>query len=85
MKLLYGTTNLGKLNSMRNVLQPIGIEVIGLSEMDGELPYIPEDGIEPVDNARQKSMAYYKTFGIPVFSLDSGLYFIDEPGWKARP
>jgi len=79
MKLLYGTTNPGKLNSMKSILKPIGIDVIGLNEMNKELPYIAEDGKEPVDNARQKSLAYYKTFGIPVFSFDSGLYFIDEP------
>lgn len=79
MKLLYGTTNEGKLKSVRQVLSKIGVEVIGLNDLEGELPIIDENGEEPVDNARLKSMAYYKAFGIPVFSQDSGLYFIDEP------
>ncbi len=79
MKLLYGTTNEGKLNGMRSILEPLGIEIIGLDELDGELPYIAEDGKEPIDNANQKSKKYYETFNMPVFSLDSGLYFIDEP------
>ena len=79
MKLLYGTTNEGKLNGMRSILKPLGIELIGLDEIEGDLPYIPEDGKEPIDNAKQKSDMYYEAFKIPVFSLDSGLYFIDEP------
>ncbi|MCK8061170.1 MULTISPECIES: non-canonical purine NTP pyrophosphatase [unclassified Fusibacter] len=79
MRLLYGTTNPAKLNSMKIALEPIGIELIGLNELEGELPEIAEDGSEPIENARQKSVAYYKTFGIPVFSCDSGMYFVDEP------
>lgn len=79
MKLLYGTSNPSKLRFMRENLKTIGIDVVGLNELEGDLPHIPEDGRQPLDNARQKAMAYYKTFGMPVFSLDSGLYFIDEP------
>jgi len=79
MKLLYGTTNPSKLRYMRRNLETIGIEVLGLNDLEGKLPHIAEDGQEPLDNAKQKALAYYKTFGIPVFSLDSGLYFIDEP------
>lgn len=82
MKLLYGTTNPGKLIGMRRIAEQLDIEVIGLNELDGELPYIPEDGNDPIDNARQKAMTYYKTYGIPVFSFDSGLYFIEEPNLK---
>lgn len=79
MKLLFGTTNPGKLNSMRKTLAPLGIELIGLDDLDGDIPFIAEDGNTPLENARQKSKAYFKCFGIPVFSFDSGLYFIDEP------
>jgi len=79
IKVLYGTTNPAKLKGMKETLEPIGIEVIGLNELSGDLPEIDENGHEPVDNARIKSMAYYEAFGLPVFSLDSGLYFVDEP------
>ena len=79
MNLLFGTTNPAKLSSMRAALKPLGIDVKGLNEIEGQLPYIAEDGNTPVENARQKSMGYYKAFGMPVFSCDSGLYFIDEP------
>jgi 8-oxo-dGTP diphosphatase len=82
MKLLYGTTNPAKLNSMKKALAPLGIELIGLNELEDQLPEIAEDKVEPVDNAKQKSLAYFEAFGLPVFSCDSGLYFIDEPNLK---
>ena len=43
------------------------------------IPRVPEDGNTPLENARQKAAAYYKAFGMPVFSCDSGLYFDDVP------
>lgn len=79
MKLLYGTTNPAKLHSMKKALRPLGIELMGLSDLDKPLPEVAEDGIEPIENARQKSEAYYKTFQMPVFSCDSGLYFTEAP------
>ncbi|MCH4888054.1 hypothetical protein EZV73_10740 [Acidaminobacter sp. JC074] len=78
-KILYGTGNPAKLNGMRNTLAPLGIEVIGLNDLSGDLPEIDENGREPLDNARIKSLAYYKAFKMPVFSLDSGLYFVEDP------
>lgn len=38
MKILYGTTNKGKLQVMRTALEPLDIELIGLNDMEGELP-----------------------------------------------
>ena len=79
MKLLYGTGNPAKLSVMRNKLEDLGIELIGLHDLDAEIPSVAEDGRTPLENARQKALAYYDAFGIPVFSCDSGLYFEGVP------
>ena len=89
LKILYGTTNNAKLNAMRNATDRLGIELIGLKDLHCELPVIIEDGKTPVENAKIKAQAYYKAFGMPVFSCDSGLYFEgvmeeDQPGLFVR-
>ena len=53
--------------------------MIGLKEIDMELPEIDEDGNTPLENARKKALAYYAAFKMPVFSCDSGLYIDDIP------
>ena len=82
MKLLYGTGNLAKLSAMRNRLEQLDIELIGLNDLRVEgknVPEVKEDGNTPLENARQKALAYYKAFHMPVFSCDSGLYFDNVP------
>ena len=82
MKLLYGTGNKAKLSVMKNRLEKIGIELIGLNDLRAEgkiVPEVIEDGNTPLENARLKAMAYYEVFQIPVFSCDSGLYFDNVP------
>lgn len=71
MKLLYGTTNNGKLQAMRNALKSFDIELIGLNDLEGGLPQIKEDGITPLENAEIKARAYYEALHMPVFSCDS--------------
>ncbi len=82
MKLLYGTGNPAKLDAMKRRLEKLGIELIGLHDLKAEgatIPVVPEDGNTPLENARQKAVAYYKAFQMPVFSCDSGLYFDGVP------
>ena len=82
MKLLYGTGNPAKLSAMRNRLEQLDMELIGLNDLRAEGKFIPEvieDGNTPLENARLKAMAYYEAFQIPVFSCDSGLYFDNVP------
>lgn len=82
MKLLYGTGNLAKLSAMKNRLEQLDIELIGLNDLRVEgknVPEVKEDGNTPLENARRKAMAYYEAFQIPVFSCDSGLYFDNVP------
>lgn len=82
MKILYGTGNLAKLASMKDRLEPLDIELIGLHDLIAEgkaISEVPEDGNTPLENARQKAIAYYEAFRVPVFSCDSGLYFDNVP------
>lgn len=79
MKLLYGTGNPAKLSSMRRRLEELNIELIGLADLGMSIPAVPENGSTPLENARQKAMAYYEAFRMPVFSCDSGLYFDNVP------
>lgn len=89
MKILYGTTNKGKLQAMRSALEAFDIELIGLGDIDSELPCINENGKTPLENAEIKAKAYYEAFHMPVFSCDSGLYFDElqeeeQPGLHVR-
>ena len=89
MKILYGTTNKGKLQAMEKSVKPLNIELIGLDDLDSALPSINENGKTPLENAEIKARAYYEAFHMPVFSCDSGLYFdeLDEdeqPGIHVR-
>jgi len=84
MKILYGTTNQGKLLAMKKSLEGLDIELISLHDVEGELPKINENGKTPLENAELKAWAYFKAFHMPVFSCDSGLYF-DELTEEEQP
>lgn len=82
MKLLYGTGNPAKFDTMKSRLEPLEIELLSLNDLKAEgrvIPNVPEDGNTPLENARQKALAYYEAFHMPVFSCDSGLYFDQVP------
>ena len=82
MKLLYGTGNPAKAAAMQHRLSGLNIELISLKDLRAqgiEIPDVPETGNTPLENARQKALAYYEAFQMPVFSCDSGLYFEDVP------
>lgn len=83
MKILFGTGNQAKLSVMRNRLDKLGIELIGLNDLKAEgkrSPEVAENGSTPLENARLKALAYYEVFQMPVFSCDSGLYFAGSCG-----
>lgn len=89
MRILYGTTNQAKLDSMKRITEVLGIEIIGLKDVNQPLPHIEESGKNPLENAKMKAEAYYKAFSMPVFSCDSGLYFdniedVLQPGTHIR-
>lgn len=89
MKLLYGTGNPAKLADAKRWTEGLGFELLSLRDMEGEIPQVVEDGGTMLENARKKAHAYYRAFGIPVFSCDTGLYFEnvseeDQPGIHVR-
>lgn len=89
MKILYGTTNRAKLEIMEEIVEPLGISIIGLNDLALNIPLITETGKTPLENAQIKATAYYKAFHMPVFSCDSGLYFDEleddkQPGVHVR-
>lgn len=75
MRILYGTTNQAKLESMKSRIQSLDIEIIGLNDINQPIPIVNENGNNPLENAKIKAKAYYEAFSMPVFSCDSGLYF----------
>lgn len=92
MKLLYGTTNQAKLESMKRVTKILGLEIFGLNELkempefaNVVLPEIDETGSNPLENATLKAKAYFNTLKILVFSrMDSSLeiepfYLVSKP------
>lgn len=89
MQILYGTTNKAKLQAMRNSIEGLDIDIIGLADIQCELPRINECGKTPLENAEIKAKAYYEVLKMPVFSCDSGLYFNEvkdeeQPGIYVR-
>jgi inosine/xanthosine triphosphate pyrophosphatase family protein len=72
-QIIFGTTNQAKIIQAQAALDPLGIEVVGLSGFDN-LPKVVEDGKTAQENARKKAVAYCKAIGQPVLSMDNALY-----------
>jgi XTP/dITP diphosphohydrolase len=73
MQLLFASSNPHKLEEVRQIMQPIGIDVIGLDQIS-EPPEEPvEDGDSFEANARIKAIAYARATGRMCLADDSGL------------
>ena len=70
-KLLVATHNAGKLEEMRALFSPHGIEVVGAAEMGLEEPVETETSF--LGNARIKAQAAMEATGLPVLADDSGI------------
>lgn len=70
-KLLVATHNAGKLEEMRALFSPYGIEVVGAAEMGLEEPVETETSF--LGNARIKARAAMEATGLPVLADDSGI------------
>ena len=71
MRILYGTTNQAKLDSMKRITKALDIEIIGLNDLHLPLPDIDESGSNILENAEIKAQTYYKAFHMPVFRHSS--------------
>lgn len=79
--LLIATHNAGKLEEMRELLAPFGVNVVGAAEKNLPEPEETEDNF--VGNARIKAHAAVKATGLPALSDDSGIEveaLNNEPG-----
>lgn len=70
-KLLVATHNAGKLDEIRAMMAPHGIEVTSAGEMG--LPEPPETEDSFIGNARIKAKAAVQATGLPVLADDSGI------------
>lgn len=72
-KIIIATNNAGKLAEFTAMLAPLGIEVLGLKDLQN-VPNIEENGVSFAENATVKATAIAKTtLDIPVIADDSGL------------
>jgi XTP/dITP diphosphohydrolase len=70
-RILIATHNAGKLDEMRQLFAPHGVEVVGAAEMN--LPEPAETETTFVGNARIKAHAAAKATGMPALADDSGI------------
>lgn len=78
-RILFATGNPGKLSVMRHRLAALDLEIVGLKDLDREIPRVLEDGNTPLENAVKKAREYYRSYHMPLFSCDSALYLEGIP------
>ena len=71
MKLLVATSNPGKLSEVREILAPLGFELLSLT--DAALPPPDENGVTFQDNAAAKATECAAQSGLWTLADDSGL------------
>src|ERR1044071_5020952 len=72
MQLLVGTTNLGKLAEIREVLKDLPVESIAVSSLH-KWPQVVEDGQTFEENAIKKARTFAGFSGCVTLADDSGL------------
>ena len=73
MHLLFATTNPHKLDEVKAIMSPAGVDVVGLDEVADALPEPVEDGETFADNARIKAVHYARRAKRWCLADDSGL------------
>lgn len=71
-KLVMATNNANKLREAREILSPLGIEVLSQREAGADCDP-EENGATFAENAYIKAKAVYETVGLPTIADDSGL------------
>lgn len=70
MKFVFASHNQGKIQEVKDILGPLGIEIEPMPE---DFPEIVEDGESFAENARIKARAVCQALGLPAVADDSGL------------
>ena len=71
-KIILATRNRHKLSEIREILNDLGIEILGLDEFP-DAPKVIEDGATFEENAIKKAVEIFNHTGIPTIADDSGL------------
>ena len=86
-KIVFATTNEGKVKEIKEILKDFPVEVVSMKEM-GITADIEENGTTFEENSLIKARALAKLTGLPALADDSGLevdYLNGEPGiYSAR-
>jgi len=78
--IVYGTTNAAKVAQLRDILAPLELTIRGLADFGSkQIPVVEECGETAEENARLKATQYAAALGLPVISMDTGLYFEGLP------
>lgn len=73
MRILFATSNPGKIREVTEVLEPLGLEVVGLDTLES-IPEEPEETETTFEgNARLKALYYAKATNYRCLAEDSGL------------
>ncbi len=73
MKLLFASSNPYKVREVRAILEPAGVQLVGLDTFDEPPPEPVEDGPTFAGNARIKAVHYARAAGRLCLADDSGL------------
>ena len=86
-KIVFATTNVGKIKEIKEILADFDVEVVSMEEMNITAD-IEENGATFEENSLIKARAVSKLTGLPALADDSGLevdYLNGEPGiYSAR-
>lgn len=72
-RILLATSNSHKVSEVREVLGPLGFEVVGLDSLPDSYPEPTEDEDSFEGNARLKAIGYARSTGLRCLADDSGL------------
>jgi XTP/dITP diphosphohydrolase len=84
-QLIIASRNRGKISEFRELLAPLGWEVLALTDLP-DIPAVVEDGDTFFDNARKKAETVCQAIGLPTIADDSGLvvhYLGGAPGVRS--
>ena len=82
MKIVFASSNEGKVKEIKEMLEGLGIELVSLKDYTG-VPEIVEDGKSFLENALKKAKIISEFTGETVLADDSGLQvevLVGEPG-----
>jgi len=72
MRILAATNNKNKIEEIRRVLEPLGINIVCPADLDIYI-HVEETGATFADNAYLKAKAFFEQSGLPSLADDSGL------------